>query len=197
MAKPHCTRVATICFVFIALLSAGCSARIIPPTAPPRPQTVLVTDYGRHSSLILPDESGHLVEYTYGDWNFFALSETHWYNALQALFFSRGATIGVRHFDFGTDADQLTQRIGCVTLLRISVDSPNIQLLRQQLTQRVDEHRSTRIYNPINDCEFVRDDECYSLWNNCNHLTARWLVALGCEIEGDPVTSKFTLQAAP
>jgi len=142
MALPPSIRAAGLLLVVgvLGLPQPGCSARIIPPAAPPRPQTVLVTDYGKHSSLVLPDGSGHLVEFAFGDWNYFALSDTHWYNALQAVFFSQGSTIGVRHFDFGTDVDELAQRLGCVTVLRISVDSPSIQLLRQQLTQRVDQH---------------------------------------------------------
>jgi hypothetical protein len=199
MTIPPFIRAAGLLLVVgvLVLPQAGCSARIIPPAAPPRPQTVLVTDYGKHSSLVLPDGSGHLVEFAFGDWNWFAMGETHWYGVFEALFWSHGSTMGIRHLHFNADADQLAGRIGCLTVLRIDVDAPDVEKLREQLAHRIDQHLSTMIYNPAYNYDFVRDDEHYSLWNNCNHLTARWLVALGCEIEGEPITSKFTVQPAP
>jgi hypothetical protein len=57
------------------LLCGGCTTTIVPPRAPADPVSVYVTDYGRHSSILLPDPRGHLTEYAFGDWNWFALRQ--------------------------------------------------------------------------------------------------------------------------
>src|SRR5204863_4385994 len=50
---------------------------------------------------------------------------------------------------------------------------------------------SDPIHNPITDAVFVKDREHFSLANNCNHMTARMLRELGCQIHGDPGRSAF------
>jgi hypothetical protein len=40
---------------------------------------------------------------------------------------------------------------------------------------------------------FVRSGEPYNALHNCNHLTARWLKSLGCQIRGTALFSKFRL----
>jgi hypothetical protein len=197
MVRSSLSGIKALVVCALSVMMVGCSARIIPPASVPRPQIVLVTDYGRHSSLLLPDDNGRLEEFMYGDWKWFALGDTHWYDGVQALFFSEGATMGKRSLDFGADANELSTRIGCVNVLRITVDSPEVRTLREQLNGRIEQHISTIVHNSKNGCDFVQDDEHYSLWNNCNHLTARWLTELGCQIEGDPMTSKFTLEGEP
>jgi hypothetical protein len=40
---------------------------------------------------------------------------------------------------------------------------------------------------------YVKDSEHYSVANNCNHLTARCLREMGCEVHGFVVLSNFTV----
>jgi hypothetical protein len=49
----------------------------------------------------------------------------------------------------------------------------------------------SEVHNPITDNVFVRDNERYSIVNNCNHMTARMLRQLGCDVRGNTATSKF------
>ena len=69
----------------LAALSLGCATRVVPPRAIVSPVTVYIADYGRHSSLILPTDTGCLAEYAYGDWRFYALNQYRWYWGMTAL----------------------------------------------------------------------------------------------------------------
>jgi hypothetical protein len=51
--------------------------------------------------------------------------------------------------------------------------------------------RETATYNPSSAMWFVRSREPYHALHNCNHLTARWLRQLGCDIRGAAIFSKF------
>ena len=46
---------------------------IIPPRQLEESLVVYVVDHGFHSRLVLPDGQGRFVQYTYGDWQYFAL----------------------------------------------------------------------------------------------------------------------------
>ena len=65
----------------LLLLLAGlglgaCQQTIEPPKRVSDPVNVFVVDYGRHASLALPKEGTGLVEWSWGDWNWFALERT-------------------------------------------------------------------------------------------------------------------------
>jgi hypothetical protein len=63
-----------------------------------------------------------------------------------------------------------------------------------ELSRRFSQDLDSIIYTPAHDSYFVKDAERYSLGNNCNHLTARWLERLGCRIEGVVFGSHFKLK---
>ena len=52
----------------------------------------------------------------------------------------------------------------------------------------------TKVYNPVHQLTFVKDDETYICWNNCNHVTAAWLEELGCEVSGWACFSDFCVE---
>ena len=175
----------------------GCSARIIPPARVADPVSIFVADYGRHSSILLPARDGNLVEFAWGDYDWFAANRTGIGNALAALFWSHGSTIGIRHLAADAQRADLRQIVGCDHLLHFAASGQKAIALREQLIARIDRHRETMIYNPTNDFSFVRDDERYVLWHNCNHLTAQWLRELGCQVKGTAVLSHFELEEGP
>src|SRR4051812_12568039 len=84
--------------VLCLLALTGCGGVITPPSHLRDPVAVYVTDYGRHSSVLLPTDTGGLVDYQVGDWNWIAAGHRHWYNALGAIFFSEGTALGRRYF---------------------------------------------------------------------------------------------------
>src|SRR5260370_41910236 len=96
----------------MALIS-GCSARIIPPAHVVDPVPVFVADYGRHSSILLPDEDGKLLEFAWGDYEWFAVNHNDAGDALAALFWSRGSTMGIRWLATAPQPRDLREVVGC------------------------------------------------------------------------------------
>src|SRR5439155_10764301 len=82
--------------ILLLILAGGCSATIIPPASPSNSQTIYVADYGRHSSILLPEPDGKFTEYAWGDWEWFALGDTSAPSAVRAVLFSDSSTLGQR-----------------------------------------------------------------------------------------------------
>jgi hypothetical protein len=170
---------------------AGCTTWVTPPPHPGNPVAVFVADYGRHSSVVLTDEKGTLVEYTYGDWGWYALNHDAPWDGLAAIFWSSRATLGRRELPWPASSQTLTARLKAKHMAEFQADKARVAALLGKLDQRYDQHASTQVYNDKSDFWFVQDDEHYSLFNNCNHLTARWLEALGCHLDGVVFGSDF------
>jgi hypothetical protein len=177
--------------VVIALLVSGCSARIVPPAHVTDPVPVFVADYGRHSSILLPDEDGKLLEFAWGNYEWFAVNHNHASDAFVAMFCSRGSTLGIRWLKTAPERPDLRQVVGCDHLLGFSASQTKAAALRRELTERVQRHWVTLVFNPWTDFSMVRDDEHYAMWHNCNHLTAQWLRELDCDVKGIALLSHF------
>jgi hypothetical protein len=179
-------------------LLCGCSASIIPPFAPVDPVTIAVTDYGRHASVVFPDKSGDGgVEYTFGDWDWFAAGHNGPTDAMQAMLWSKGSTLGRRHVDLGPESPELIDELLADTVILLRVPRDRAEALRDALGSRFDLRANQALYNQVMEMHFIPDAEHYGLLHNCNHVTARWLSEMGCQIRGNPITSKFKLAPAP
>jgi hypothetical protein len=179
--------------VLVLFITGGCGATVRPPAQPPRAVHVYITDYGRHSSLLMPTRDGHLVEFAFGDFDWFALNQTQWYDGPRSLLFSRGSTLGRRELRDIDDAQQLARATGAAKVTRFDVDGDRAARLRDDLNFAYSQHSFTEVFNPASDLYFVRVPECYGLFHNCNQVTARWLRDLGCEVTGPAITSNFTV----
>jgi hypothetical protein len=179
------------------LLFTGCAPRITPPTAVPHPVPVVVADYGRHTSLILPDTGGGLIEFAWGDYPWFARNRTGSGSGIAALFWSEGATLGVRRFPAISDLDHLLFATQADRLMAFPADADRVSALRDRLIADFDRNADSMIFN--NQCRmyFVRDADHYWFGHNCNHMTAQWLRDIGCRIDGMVMLSNFELKAAP
>jgi hypothetical protein len=184
-------------FLTIALTTIGCSARIIPPAHVADPVPVFVADYGRHSSILLPDKNGKLLEFAWGDYEWFAVNHNSAGDACAALFWSHGSTMGIRWLETAPQRPDLLTVVGCEHLLAFSASKQRAAALRDQLTERVIRHADTMVFNPWTDFAMVHDDEHYAMWHNCNHLTAEWLRQLDCRVKGFALLSHFSLEDAP
>ncbi len=175
------------------LVLGGCQHVIEPPATVSDPVRVFVIDYGRHASLALPKEDSGLVEWSWGDWNWFALERTGLPDGLQALFASPRSTLSRRELTRAQDAEELAARVGAEELLSFDVERERARALQRHLELRwlrrrreAVAHRSGRT--------FVPDDSRYSLFNNSVHELVRWLEALGANVSGTGVTANFKLR---
>ena len=59
---------------------------------------------------------------------------------------------------------------------------------------RFSKRLEARVYNARYGLHFVKDDERYVCFNNCNHATVRWLRELGCGVTGAAGFSIFSVR---
>lgn len=170
---------------------AGCATTIRPPARPADPVLVVLLDYGKHSSLVLPQAAGS-VEYAYGEWDYFALNQDDVCTGLAALAcFNQGA-LGRRFFD--VPPERAVLGVGRQEHHELSVARADVDALRRKLETRYAEREGTKVVNRLNGLAFVKDDESYICFNNCNHVIARWLEELGCEVRGGAFFSDFVVE---
>jgi hypothetical protein len=174
--------------------AAGCGAVITPPPAVARPATIYITDYVRLSSLLLPIGDGRLEEFAFGDFQWFALNQNTWHDALRSLFCSAGSTLGRRELTDPNDPAKLVPATGADRVALLTVDAARAGRLRDELEFAYGQQSATEVFNPASGLYFVHAREPYSLFHNCNHVTARWLRELGCKVNGAAMTSKFALR---
>ena len=171
----------------------GCQHLIERPTNVSDPVGVFVIDYGRHASLALPKEDASLVEWSWGDWNWYALERTGPLEGLQALFASPRSTLSRRDLAAGEPAQDLAARIGAEKVLALNVERKRARALQRHLEARWMRRREQAVTHSSGRI-FVPDDARYSLLNNSVHELAQWLEALGADVTGIGVTANFKLR---
>jgi hypothetical protein len=180
----------------LCLSGVGCApTKIVPPPPSGDDIPVFITDYGRHSSLLLRAPAGHYNEYAFGDFNWFALNRTGVCDGARALLWSAGATVGRRQLELIDDPDAVASDTQAAKVIRIKAPRAKVYALVDQLDTKYFARHHTITYNPASSMWFVRWREPYNGCHNCNHLTARWLRALGCDIQGLAIFSKFRISA--
>ena len=172
-------------------LGSGCATRVVPPSNPVNPVAVYITDYGRHSSVLLPMGDGHLMEYSYGDWDFYALKKYKWYIGATALVVSDGSGLGRRIVANPGDDVALKKQLGSKRLMRVEIEHGKVMDLLAELDQRYTANIETMVYNDYAHLYFVKDSSHYWLLHTCNAMTAQWLEKLGCQVSGVAVMSNF------
>ena len=171
----------------------GCQHVIEPPATVSDPVRVFVIDYGRHASLALPKDDSGLVEWSWGDWNWYALERTGAVEGLQALFASPQSTLSRRQLAPAGDAGELAARVGSREVLALNVERKRARALQRNLEARWLRRRKEAVIHSSGRV-FVPDEARYSLSNNSVHELARWLEALGADVSGTGVTANFKLR---
>src|SRR5829696_8933380 len=159
----------------LLMLAGGCTSTVIPPKRVTDPAAVFLTDYGRHSSLLLPDREGRLVEYAFGDWDWFAVNKNKSTDALRALFASRGSTLGRRVLPNVDETVELARLTNAAKVSRFEVERERALRLQDDLSHAYRMHAATEVFNPASSLYFVRVPENYWMFHNCNHVAARWM----------------------
>lgn len=177
----------------LVLVASGC-ASVYPQPRPIRPTAVYIADYGIHSSLIIPNGDGRYVEYAFGDWYYAALNHCWPNDALGALLVSSKSTLGRRFIEL-KPGETTPHPVHPVphSLKVVYGSQTEVEVMRATLDDRYRRDATQVVHNPDNDMDFVPDSEHYSFLNNCNHLTARCLRQMGCDVRGVLGFSKFRI----
>ena len=178
--------------VVILSLTGGCAATVYPVATPVQPTAVYLADYGIHSSVLLPTGDGRYVEYAFGDWNFAALNHCWPQDAMGALLVSFQSALGRRFIAVrpGQAAPHPVHPAPHHVQV-VFASRPDVERLVRELDERYRRGGSDRRYNPDNGMDYVKDGEHYWIANNCNHLTARCLREMGCDVRGLTILSSF------
>ncbi|MHC4416344.1 MAG: DUF2459 domain-containing protein [Planctomycetota bacterium] len=181
--------------IVVAGALTGCTTSIIPPADPADPVSVFVLDYGRHSSLVLPETDSHVfVEYAYGDWNWFALDRSRWHDVFPTLFWPTRGALGQRRLPVESDPETILRVVACEDVLEVTVSARQAQALFARLHSQFDKHVETLHYQPLYDLSFVHCETAFHLFHNCNHALAGWLRELDCEVRGPAMTADFIVR---
>lgn len=187
--------VSLVWVVLLLLLLPGCSGQLVSPPLPDHPRAIVVLDHGRHSSLILSKQDGSLVRYSYGDWRYYAEGETGLVQGIHALFFQSQGALGRRILPGPAEENAVSHqvRIGIVNMLHFQVEGAAIDRLDSELDALYQQNIHSYQYRAEYDLEFVHHPQPYSLRHNSNHVVAQWLRALGIEVHGRPILSRWRL----
>ncbi|MBW4686739.1 MAG: DUF2459 domain-containing protein [Komarekiella atlantica HA4396-MV6] len=192
---PLCriAKFASIVVAFILLVWILSPATIVPPADPVEAIAIYVTDHGWHSRLVLPSGNGELIQYAYGDWNYFALNQQDLKNGLAALLLPTQGTLGRRKFSNIAELQQIIQQQD-YTLLSLEVAQTKVTQLLKLLDERFNRNIATSIENPKTGLTLVKDDQKYTLLENSNHEIVEWLQDLDCQVDGFVMWANFRVK---
>lgn len=171
--------------------------RVTPPANVTRPERVLLIDYGYHSSIVLPDESGRGREFAFGEYAWFAENRDGVLGVLRLAIVPGAGTLGIRDYPSPLSIADVAARTTFESAFTLEVERESALFLRQQLDNR---YRSGLMsgrpatYNPVVDLHFVADDRVYWWGHNCNHQLAQWLESLGCRVAGCRMFAEFSIE---
>ncbi|MBW4644871.1 MAG: DUF2459 domain-containing protein [Goleter apudmare HA4340-LM2] len=181
---------ATVSILLVWILSP---ATIIPPADPAEAIAIYVTTYGLHSRLVLPIDNGELIQYAYGDWNYFALNQQDLKHGAAALLLPTQGTLGKRKFSNVAELQQQVQRRNA-SLLSLEVAQAKVTQLLKILDAHFNRNIETLVENPQTGLTFVKDDQNYTLLHNSNHALVEWLEYLNCRVYGFVMWANFQIE---
>ncbi len=200
---PH-RRFAVVLLVCITLfapvLLAGCRTTIVhAPTGLSDPVPIFIADYGKHSSLVLPRDDGTLVEWAYGEWDWFAAGKTGFWRIPGVMLGDHPGALGRRELgDSGsdTDAQTLVAAMRLESAHRVDVERSKAAALVTKLDEAAAAGAPHALFNPENSLIFVPDPRPYSMSFHCNTVTAQWLRELGCDVGDAGFVAEFEILPA-
>ena len=184
---------------FSSVIVTGCTWQVIPPAKVEQPVHIYVSEYGRHTRLALPRDalgtsgSAQMIEYGFGDWDYYALEDRGPRSALRALFRSRASALSRREVRYQSDPELFRRANFANYAVRLTVGQSQAEALHARLERQWDElgrgHRTVR--HSDEGVYLRRSDQPYHVSRNSNHQTAEWLRELGCEVKGVAILSRF------
>jgi hypothetical protein len=173
--------VRVVVMVFLGMLLEGCESAVYPPANVLDAEPIYFLRYNVHSSIALPRD-GEYVEYSFGDWNYAALHHKFINDAVGALTVSFDSAFERRIL-------QIDARSGLPVIRERRLAELDARFESDMKLHQAD---GVIVYADAGET-YVKDSQHYSVANNCNHLTADTLRALGFRVDGVTFTNDFHL----
>lgn len=141
--------------LLLLLFAPGCATNVTAPQRVRNPAIVYVTDYGKHSSILLPAPAGGYDEYAYGDYNWFALGRVSVRNAFVAMLISPKATLGTRHIDMHEGQIEIEDLPGCIRLTEFTVDRNRAESLEMTLAATFRRAKDSPIHSEFSGLQHI------------------------------------------
>ena len=181
----------------LLLLLTACAIRVTPPVELEDPRTIFIADYGRHASLLLPRVNGRLVEFAYGEWEWFALGHDQWYRAGPALLWPTRGTLGKSEFRGPAELDALRAQLAVERVDELQVERTAASALLARLEAAFAEREGESVLNDALGMDFVPHVDGYCIFHQCNSVVAEWLRELGCRVAGCALRADFIVRKNP
>jgi hypothetical protein len=180
--------------LLLLLTTIGCTTTITPPTNPKDPVTIHLLDHGRHPSLILPRSDGTFVRYVFGDWQWYALADTGFLQAFDAMLLPSQGALGRRILNDADDFDYMKRRDPAEHTHVLTVSRADVAALDERLDTLFAQNASTLRVNKEYDLDFVHHPDRYHFFHNCNHVMKQWLQSLHCRVHGAAIQSHWNVK---
>ena len=193
------SRLAFCCFVWFAVLSLGCTARVIPPQGVVSPQRVWLLSYDLHPSLVFAQEPDQLVMFEYGEWQWFAQKQTHWSRVFAVFIWPTQGSLSRRALNMSASSNTLevVYAFEANQGWAIDVEQELAQDLLVRLEDRYRSVQSSAYYRRDLDTWFVKDPASYHMLRTCSEVMADWLRDLDCSVRGMLWTWKWSVATSP
>jgi hypothetical protein len=164
-----------------------------PPQRVSEPVTVRLITAGRHSGLLLPVGDGRIVEYGYGEWNWYALDKDDWWRAPAIVLWPSPGTLGRRYLR-EADLAAKGESYGFEHVSSFTAESRDVRRLLAHLDADFFAGGPPH-HSDLYDMDFVRYPERFWFAHDCHDETAEWLRELGCFVPPVPIRIALDLDA--
>lgn len=152
----------------------------------------MLVDYGKHSSLIIPDLKGGHLEYAFGEWNYFAREKTQWYRLPTVLLLPTASTLAKGEYPNQAALDRHLNRF-VTEIFPLATEQSKLEDFKKYV-QGIYESGLESHYRKDLEFNFVKlPNLSYSLLRNCNSVMISWLKKLGVTHQGLGLTSKWSV----
>ena len=129
-------------------------------------------------------QDGHLTEYTFGDWQLFALNQRDLLTALKNMIFLTQGALGRKSIEWHPGQPLCQHFKNCQKIVPFFAPTQKVTALKNTLENAYSRSQTSEVYNEGEDVYFVKHPVPYWLFHNCNHELVHWLELLGCVVSG-------------
>lgn len=140
------------------------------------------SSWGHHSLGFIRDKQ--LIEFTYGDWDLFALDKRDTVTAITHMLWPTLGALGKKCIAWRPEQATIPKFRDCVAIVPLQAEVKRVEALFQELNHAFESRIQDQVYHQADELFFVPYHIPYALWNNCNHQLANWLEALGGKVSG-------------
>ncbi len=166
----------------VVLVSGWTSTIQSPPSVGDSVVVMLVSE-GHHCGVAFPRPEGGFVEFGFGDWAWYALGHESWLDVIPTVLWPTPGCLSRREFSARTP-DLVGAAYPAAKFSPLPVSAVKAEALRSRLEGEFAAGLGALRTRPELQMSFVPYPKSYWFGNTCADVSADWLRALGCTVEG-------------